>query len=242
MTQTILITGASSGIGLELTRQLAGRGDKILALARSVGKLQSLSGTFENVTPVPFDVGELNKIDTLLSSLVNSHPDLSILINNAGIQDNVRFDEPDYGAPNIANEIKVNLTAPICLSRSFLDACAKKDAVTIVNVTSGLAYMPKLTSAVYSATKSGLHMFSDALRAQLPAAKLTVSEVILPIVATPMTEGRGSGKISAEEAARQIIAGMDAGKDRIYVGKTKALPFLLKFAPAVARRIIQKPD
>lgn len=236
---TYLITGATSGIGFCLSQQLAMSGKKVLALGRNSSKLAELDGLSENIFPVAFDVSRIDKIAGFMSQVFKDHPDINVLINNAGIQDNVRVDDSDYNAENIKNEITINLTAPIELSRAALPFLSNAANGRIVNVTSGLAFVPKTTSAVYSATKSGLHLFSEGLRVQ-SGDKLSVSEVILPIVATPMTEGRGSGKISADDAARQIITGIAAQKDRIYVGKAKALPYLLRIAPFIARRIIQK--
>jgi len=236
---TYLITGATSRIGYSLASQLAAAGRTVIAVGRNKAKLKEVGNLSDNISPVAFDVSNVNGIQSFVTDVFKKHPQTNVLINNAGIQDNVRVDDPDYGAKNIETEIAINLTAPIELSRAALPLLQNASHGRIVNVTSGLAYVPKLTSAVYSATKSGLHLFSEGLRVQ-SGERVGVSEIILPIVATPMTEGRGSGKISADEAARQIIDGINAGKHRIYVGKTKFLPFLLRWAPFIARRVIQK--
>lgn len=146
-----------------------------------------------------------------------------------------------YGAARIETEIRINLTAPVCLAHAFLKHLEAQRDARIVNVSSGLALIPKKTSAVYSATKAGLHLFSEGLRVQTES-DLLIQEVILPVVDTPMTEGRGSGKISASDAASQIVTGMSKGKDKIYVGKARLLPFLIRWFPSVARSAIQKDD
>jgi len=236
---TILITGATSGIGFEMAKQFAEAGHEVIALGRNVDRLKDVSDLSPNIFSRKFDVGEIPKIDSFISSLFEEFPQIDILVNNAGIQYNVRVDADDYTNAQIEGEISINLTAPICLSRAALPYLEKHPSGRIVNITSGLAYVPKTTSAVYSATKSGLHLFTEGLRVQ-SGNEIGVTEVILPIVATPMTEGRGSGKISATTAANQIITGILKGQSKIYVGKTKALPFLLRWLPGVARRIIQK--
>jgi len=239
MTQTVLITGASSGIGFELAKQFAEAGYKVIALGRNEDRLAKIASLSDNITAETFELSNIEKLDDGIAGLFERHSDISMVINNAGIQDNLRMDDANYSAQMIKGEIEINLIAPIAICRAALPFLKDKAGARIVNVTSGLAFVPKLTSAVYSATKSGLHLFSDGLRVQ-SGQDVAVSEIILPIVATPMTEGRGTGKISAEEAAKQIIAGISGNKDYIYVGKTKALPHLLRFAPFIARRVIQK--
>jgi len=218
---TILITGATSGIGFEMAKQFAEAGHEVIALGRNVDRLKDVSDLSPNIFSRKFDVGEIPKIDSFISSLFEEFPQIDILVNNAGIQYNVRVDADDYTNAQIEGEISINLTAPICLSRAALPYLEKHPSGRIVNITSGLAYVPKTTSAVYSATKSGLHLFTEGLRVQ-SGNEIGVTEVILPIVATPMTEGRGSGKISATTAANQIITGILKGQSKIYVGKTKA--------------------
>jgi len=219
------------------------RGDKVIALARRLEKLEVLAAQNQNITPFQYDLSDLENIETLVLKLSGQFPDLNIIINNAGIQDNVRIDADGYGLEDIEREIKLNLTAPIALCQAFLPVLKSRkflqgDKAVIVNITSGLAYVPKLTSAVYSATKSGLHLFTDALRVQEP--DLQISEVILPLVKTEMTAGRNEGGIEASLAASQIVAGIVAKRDRIYVGKTKALMPILRVSPKLAANIIQK--
>jgi len=238
-TNTYLITGATSGIGYCLARQLSESGSHVIAIGRNRAKLDEIGHLSDRITPVAFDISDVDDIETFISNIFAQHPSINVIINNAGIQDNVRLDEAGYGTADIVREIAINLTAPIEISRAALPHIQGTAEARIVNISSGLAFVPKTTSAVYSATKSGLHLFSDALRVQANG-HYGVSEVILPIVETPMTEGRGTGKISAEDAAHQIISGINAKKDRIYVGKARFLPFLLRWAPSLARRIIQK--
>jgi len=239
MTQTVLVTGATSGIGFELAKQFVEAGYHVLALGRNEERLAKVASLSSNITAERFELSNIEKLDQEVAGLFERHPEISIVINNAGVQDNLRVDDADYSTQMIKREIEINLIAPIAICRAALPFLKSKADARIVNVTSGLAFVPKVTSAVYSATKSGLHLFSEGLRVQ-SGQDVGISEVILPMVATPMTEGRGSGKISAEDAAFQIIKGIQANKNHIYVGKTKALPYLLRFVPFIARKVIQK--
>ena len=237
---TVLLTGATSGIGLELTNQLIEAGHKVIAIGRNKKQLEKLEKKSDRIVPIEFDVAELPTIGRFIEATFAEHPDIDILINNAGIQEDVRVDDPTYMLGRVSNEIKINLTAPIEICRAALPLMIARPENRIVNVTSGLAYVPKRTSATYSATKAGLHLFTEALRVQM-GESLKISEVILPLVDTPMTEDRGGKKLPVKKAARQIISGINRDLDHIYVGRAKFLPMLLRWAPWLARRIVQKP-
>lgn len=236
--RTFVVTGASSGIGRELARRLAGQGHRVIAVGRDADRLAETARLAPGIEAQPFDLAKVGAIDAFVADLVRRRPDIDGLVNNAAFQENVRMDEPGYGAGRIAREIDVNLAAPIALCRALLGHLAGQPSAVIVNVTSGLAFAPKRTSAVYCATKAGLHLFSEALRAQLSRSDVAVVEAVLPLVDTPMTAGRGRGKISAAAAAEAVVAGLKAGHARIFVGKARALPLLLRWAPSVARRIM----
>jgi short-subunit dehydrogenase involved in D-alanine esterification of teichoic acids len=162
------------------------------------------------------------------------------LINNAGVQYNVRADDADYSLAQIRAEVDINLLAPIALTHALLPHLQAKNAAWIVNVTSGLGYVPKRTAAVYSATKAGLHLFTRALRVQLAGSSVRVVEAVMPLVDTPMTQGRARGKLPAAQAARALIKGLLARRTDIYIGKARALPLLLRWAPALVERALQR--
>lgn len=235
-----MITGASSGIGRELTRQLAGEGHTVIAVARDQGRLSDLAKSSPGIDPVPFDLANTGAVDDFVAAALRRHPRIDGLINNAAIQENVRMDDASYDTARVQHEIAVNLATPIALTRSLLPHFQARSAASIVNITSGLGFVPKRTSAVYSATKAGLHLFSEGLRVQLKGSGVRVIEAVMPMVDTPMTRGRGTGKITAGAAARAVIAGVSRGQERIYVGKARALPLVLRVAPSIAARIMQR--
>jgi len=130
--------------------------------------------------------------------------------------------------------------APMVLTQALLPHFESKPHAYVVSITSGLAFAPKRTSAVYSATKAGLHLFSEALRTQLKESTVRVIEAVMPMVDTAMTQGRGSGKISPAKAAREVIAGIHKGQSVIWVGKARAIPVFQRLAPSVFARIMQR--
>ena len=234
-----LVTGATSGIGLALTQLLAEAGAPVLALGRQPQALGALQALHPNIVFIECDLSDLASLSALASELTTRYGDLACLINNAGTQNNVRFDEAIATVESIRHEIDVNLTAPVALTRALLPQLQSQANGWVVNVTSGLAFAPKPSAAVYSATKAGLHLFTRALRLQLQGHSVHVVEAIMPLVDTPMTQGRGRNKLPALEAAAQILAGLRAGRQDIWVGKAKGIPWLQRFAPGVLNRIMQ---
>ncbi|WP_112817346.1 SDR family NAD(P)-dependent oxidoreductase [Ensifer sp.] len=233
-----VVTGASSGIGLEIALQLAAQGHGVIALGRDRERLRNLALRDRRIEVRVLDIRDRAAVAALAAELAGADV-IDGLINNAAIQHNVRLDDRLYGADEIADEIETNLVAPLILSRLLLPRTPARPFV-IVNVGSALACYPKATSAVYSATKAGLRMFSDALRVQFDGTPVRVVDVVLPVVDTPMTAGRGRGKITAGAAAAAIVRALEPGPARLHVGKAKLLRLLQLVAPPVAAAIIRK--
>lgn len=234
-----IVTGATSGIGRALAVQLADAGVPVIAIARNRDELAALGARSGLISTYAADLGEIDRLPALVARIVSAHPDVGCLINNAGIQNDLRLDDASCNAAVIRREVDINLVAPMVLTQLLLHQLQGRRQSWIVNVTSGLGYAPKRTAAVYSATKAGLHLFTRALRVQMAGATVRVVEAVMPLVDTPMTAGRGSGKVSAADAARQVIEGLRAGKADIRVGKARWLPWLQRWAPGVLDRILQ---
>jgi uncharacterized oxidoreductase len=234
-----LVTGATSGIGLALAVQLAEQGVPVLALGRNVEALAPLRSRCPHVEVIRADLCDLPSLGERVVELTLQYPDLACVINNAGMQNDLAFDDSLCTPSAIQEEILLNLTAPIVLIRALLPHLLSQPVACVVNVTSGLAFAPKRTAAVYSATKAGLHLFTQALRVQMQGRPLRVVEAVMPLVDTPMTQGRGRNKLSANDAAAQVLEGLRAGRDDIWVGKSKGIPWLQRIAPGVLGRILQ---
>ena len=177
---------------------------------------------------------------TQITALVTQQ-NITIVIHNAGIQEMRNFAGDAAGESfSHAEEIAINLLAPIDISRDILPALRQQRQSAIVFITSGLALAPKQSSPVYCATKSGLRFFAKALRAQMRIQgwPVRIVEALPPIVDTDMTRGRGTRKMSADDAARQILDGLAAGRDEIYVGASRLLKLLMRLSPALGERIM----
>lgn len=242
--RTILLTGAGRGIGRALCETLVAHGAKrLIVVGRDHARLQELHAGFPAAEPYTADLSAAVEIDALVGFIRTSAPDLSVVVNNAGTQLLTDLVDPegDRHWPSLAREVTVNFSAPIQLAVSLLPLLLEQPSAMIVNVTSGLALAPKQSSPVYCATKAGLRSFSKALRyqAQARAPHVRVIEALPPLVDTDMTIGRGRSKISPEACAAEIVAGMEAGRETIYVGKAKLLRFIHGLSPSMADRLMR---
>ena len=232
----VVLTGATSGIGASLMRRLLAAGHRVVAVSRRASSLDPHPA----LEPIDCDLAVPEQVRALAGELVSRHPRIDLLIKNAALQAGTALTAPGFDPAAMVAEAQVNLVAPALLAHGLIAALERAGSGTaIVNVSSGLAYYPKRDTALYCATKAGLHSFSQSLRYQLGPRGIRVVEVILPLVATPMTAGRGSGKMAADGAARAILAGIARGGDEIHVGKARLLPLLVRIAPVVARSLLK---
>lgn len=232
----VILTGGTSGIGAEMLEMLLATGHQVIVLARRASQLEPRNG----MEPVDIDLSDSAAVKAVAADIAARHPDVSVLINNAALQYPVALTDPNFDPLQMEAEVAINLLAPSLLTHAVLPALLRQGlGAAIVNVSSGLAFFPKQQSALYCATKAALHSFSQSLRYQLEADGVAVIEAILPLVETPMTEGRGSGKISARDAATAILDGVKNGRTEIFIGKARLLPLISRFAPALGRKIMR---
>ena len=236
---TILITGATSGIGLALMGKFYELGNKIIAVARDSRKLDALTEKFPLIVPLQAELADQDSVENLISEVCKNHQDLNILVNNAGVQYNYEFGQADEDYEKIENEIRVNFTSPLQLCYQLIPLLEKHKEAAIVNVSSGLGLVPKKSAPVYCGTKGGLHLFTKALRYQLEDSNIKVFEVIPPLVSTKMTEGRGSGKITAEQLTEEFIKNFERNKFEINIGKVKFLRIIQRLSPRIADNILK---
>lgn len=231
----VLVTGATSGVGAALVQALLAGGHQVVVLARRAKTLPEASGLFRH----DCDLSDPARILSVAREVAAAHPDLTILINNAGVQHAVPLLDPACTHETLADEVTVNLLAPALLTRALAPGLIALGGGAIVNISSGLAFLPKERAGLYAASKAGLHSFTQSLRYQMEGRGVAVIEVVLPLVDTPMTAGRGQRKISAETAAAAILSGVARGKPLIWVGAARALPLILALAPWLGRRMLR---
>lgn len=215
---------------------LLAEGHQVIVLARRASKLVPRSG----IEAIDVDLSNSAAIKAAAADIAVRHPDICILINNAAFQYPMALTEPKFDPEQMQAEVAINLVAPALLSHALLPSLRRHGPrAAIVNISSGLAFFPKQQSALYCATKAALHSFSQSLRYQLESDGLAVIEAILPLVETPMTVGRGSGKMSAPDAALAIVTGIKKRQPEIFIGKAKLIPLFARLAPSIGRKILR---
>jgi len=235
----ILITGGTSGIGLELVKQLYELDNKLIVTSSNYDNLVKLKSNFPNISIIKCDLGIPSDVRLLVETCQNDFKNINVLINNAGIQNNYQWLEEKYGFEKIESEIQVNFTSPMQLIYGLLPILMSKESSAIVNVSSGLAFAPKKSAPIYCATKAAIHNGTKALRYQFEKTNIKVFEIIPPLVDTSMTEGRGKGKISPKQLVDEFIINFKRDKFESNIGKTKLLRFIQRISPKIADRILK---
>ncbi len=236
---TILITGGSSGIGYELTKQFYQLGNKLIITGRNEDRLNKVKLEFPEIHVFRGDISNPTDLDSLLLYLEQEHKDLNVIINNAGIQYNYEFMDTQDIIHKINYEVQVNLIGPMKLIALCLPLLERQNHSAIVNISSGLGLVPKRSAPVYCGTKAGLHIFTKALRYQLEASNIKVFEVIPPLVDTPMTKGRGKNKMTAAQLVAEFLKAVEKDRSEVNIGKVKILRMLNRIAPRLAENILK---
>lgn len=235
----VLVTGGTRGIGRALVLDLLSRGAKVWATGRSEATVAKAAHEVPAAHWLVCDLAQ-PAARTRLAGLAEKES-ISIVIQNAGIQALRDFTaDPAKETASHAEEININLLAPIDVSRDLLPLLRRQPGAALVFITSGLALAPKQSSPVYCATKAGLRSFAKALRGQMRMHgwPVRIVEALPPIVDTDMTRGRGSRKMTPDAAARQILDGLASGRDEIFVGASRLLKVLMRLSPALGERIM----
>jgi uncharacterized oxidoreductase len=178
----ILITGGASGIGLGLTERFIQEGNTVIICGRRQSVLQEVAARFPSVITKVCDLASEADRVALYEWVAAEHPDLNVLVNNAGIQQWMTIDSDDFFA-RAKTEIVTNIEAPLHLIALFLKLPSLN---TIINVTSGLSFVPFAKVPVYSATKAFFHSFTHSARYQLKAKNIEVIELIPPALNTDL--------------------------------------------------------
>jgi uncharacterized oxidoreductase len=178
----ILITGGASGIGLALAERFIKENNTVIICGRRESALQEAKEKLTSIITRQCDLEIPGERSQLFDWIVREHPDLNVLVNNAGIQQWMSLYDEDFYA-KAKQEITINIEAPVHLTSLFLQLPALH---TIMNVTSGLSFVPLIKTPVYSATKAFLHSFTQSLQALLKAKNIEVIEIIPPALNTDL--------------------------------------------------------
>jgi uncharacterized oxidoreductase len=232
---TVLITGGSSGIGLELAKVMTENRNTVIICSRSKEKLDAAKKIIPSLHTIPCDISDRKQCEKLFETVYNAFPGLNILINNAAIVHKSGFHSDNTILDKADREIRTNYYAPVVLTKLFLPLLEKNRNPEIVYVTTGLVYAPKAAYPLYCSTKAALHSFVQTLRFQLKTYKIKITEVIMTLVDTPFHDGNSPEMaVSPEKAVQEMVEGMAKGRSEIRIGNVKLLYYISRIAPGCA--------
>jgi uncharacterized oxidoreductase len=234
--RVVMVTGGTSGIGRAFAVRLTAEGAKVVVCARNETALRELQTECPTIEALRCDVSVRADVLALEAVIRERHGRVDVLINNAGIMEVVDLLDGSISDERIAQEIAVNLTGPILLTRTLLPLLRAGRNPLIVMVTSGYALLPATRAPTYSATKAGLRSFTMALRRQLRGVGIRVVEVLPPLVDTPATRSVRQPKMSPATLVDRVLRDIARGRDEILPGLVGVLPWLMRLAPTYAAR------
>ena len=186
---TILITGGGSGIGRGLAEELHALGNQVVIAGRRQKALDETTAANPGMKSLQFDVQDTGSIRGLAAKAVAEFPALNVLINNAGIMCAEKLLAQQADLADAEATVATNLLGPIRLTAALLPHLQKQAHATIVNVSSGLAFLPLALTPTYCATKAAIHSYTQSLRYQLRDTSVEVLELIPPYVQTHLMSG-----------------------------------------------------
>jgi len=244
---TVLITGGTSGIGLELAKRLSKLGNTIIVTGRDANKLQRAKAEVPHLHTIQSDVSNIAEIDSLFVRVIREFPQMNILINNAGIMRTINLHDTKVSPAELIREIETNLCGPIQMTSKFLPHLKTKATAAVVNVSSGLAFVPLPTSPIYCATKAAIHSFTQSLRVQLKNTKIKVFELAPPATKTELLDNsnpedmKGVAIMRVEDMVAAAIKGLQSDQLEIRPGQANQLKFMSRLAPEFILKQLSRP-
>lgn len=215
---TVLITGGASGIGLAIAQRFMQAGSTVIVCGRRKEKLTEVQKKHPEIKTIACDLSKEKDRARLCEWATGEFPRLNVLVNNAGIQRRVRIGE-DKKWKSTQEEIAINFEAPVHLTALFLPHLMKQERPAILNVTSGLAFSPMAMAPIYCATKAALRSFTLSLRHQLAGTPVQVIEIIPPAVNTDLGGvGLHTFGVAVDEFVNAVTMGLREGGPEIAYG------------------------
>ena len=255
---TIFITGGSSGIGRGLAEAFHQRGNQVIVAGRREERLREVCGAHPGMAFFALDVTRPDAIQEVARKVIADFPGLNCIVNNAGVQRHIRFsDDGLLDDDGLQTEIATNLLGPIRVTAAFLPqlvkmtrkspkvdklragflataarsgAAGSSGTATVINVSSGLAFVPMARFPVYCATKAAVHSWTMSLRQQLQGLGVNVIEIVPPWVATelggprkPGTTPNGRGPMALDAFISETMLALESDADEVVVAEAKRL-------------------
>jgi uncharacterized oxidoreductase len=203
---TVLVTGGATGIGFGIAELFAAAGSRVIISGRRQEALDQATKKLPKLAAFSCDLSRVEERERLAKWVTHAHPSLDVLVNNAGIQQRMDLHDADFWK-RTRDELAINLEAPVHLSHLLLPVLSRNKGSCVINVSSGLAFVPMSRAPVYCATKAAIHSFTQSLRRQLKQDGIEVIETIPPAVATDLG---GVGLHAKDTPVQEFIAAVSA--------------------------------
>ncbi|MDY0973804.1 SDR family NAD(P)-dependent oxidoreductase [Massilia sp. CFBP9012] len=220
---TILITGGASGIGRGLAEAFHRLGNQVIVAGRRKDYLDAVTQANPGMRAIELDVTDQESIAEASARVLRDFPSLDVLINNAGV---MAIDNPAEPIDDrmLVDSVATNFLGPIRLTSALVEHLKTRPASTIVNVTSGMGFVPFAIGAVYSASKAALHSWTMTLRYQLEGSTVKVVELAPPWVRTDLlNSNEAEGAMPRAEFIAESMALLATGADEVLVDRVRRI-------------------
>src|SRR3989440_5777581 len=239
----ILITGGFSGIGLAFALKFVELGNEVIVTGRRQEVLDEVKTKHPKLHTIQSDVADSAQIAALAARVKADFPKLDVLMNNAGIMLHKNLKVPAADLDGLTAEMNINVGGVIRMTSAFIDILTANKG-TVINVSSGLAFVPLPSAPIYCATKAAVHSYTQSLRFQLEETGVEVIDLMPPAVKTDLSadiaEGDGIALMTTDELVKQSFALLKAGQLEIRPGQSNQLAFMRRFAPDFINRQLWK--
>ena len=246
--QKVLITGGSSGIGLALAKKFIENDNTVIIIGRNLSKLEKVKVENPKIHIFQIDVTDDAEVRMLVDDMDEKFDGIDILVNNAGIMNLIDAGNEENDLQKLLQEIDINYNSPIRLLHYFLPQLKQSENAILINVSSGLAYVPFSQAPVYSGTKSALHFWTQAIRPQLKPHHIKVVELLPPVVDTPLAhkadiaEDDNLKPMPTQKLAELFWKDFIKGKEEITPGMSSNLRLMSRLAPKfIFKQLNKKP-
>lgn len=231
-----IITGGGGGLGLTMAKWIVSQGKSVIIAGRTESKLQDASKKLSNCPYYVLDTGSIPDIAPFCKRVIQEHPEVDCLINNAGVQRPLFL--TDFDLAKADQEISININGPVHLVIGFLNHFKSKKAATIINVSSSLGYAPiMLMNPIYNGTKAFVHYWTTNLRTQLATKEeskhIKVVEIAPPSVGTDLhrdhedpddnKKEKNKEALTTEEFMKDVEKGWKEDEDVVAPGMSRGL-------------------
>ncbi|MBV7329027.1 SDR family NAD(P)-dependent oxidoreductase [Chloroflexi bacterium TSY] len=241
--KTVLITGGGSGIGLHLAKEFLKNGSKVIICGRTVAKLEQAQKENRGLEIAQCDISDSEQIQALLDKCDREFGGIDILVNNAAVFNLFDVTEGKFTLEQQLKEIDIDFSGPVRMVHYFLPGLLNRPEAAIVNVSSGLAFVPLAAAPVYAATKAASHSWTQSLRKQLSNTNVAVFELMPPVVDTEMADvevTEGLPKMAPAKLARQFMKGFLRNKFEMTPGLLGTLKPMSRIAPGFTFKMLNR--